>query len=198
MKPKHKRLLTVLLLLGVMGAAAAGVLSSFRQQLIYFYTPTELHEALGTGNFDLTRDIRVGGLVAKDSVYTTESGKTGFIITDMNQEIHASYTGLLPGLFREGQGVVAQGKLNDIGELVASTILAKHDEKYMPQEVVDALKKSGRWQEYSDGAQGARGGEDAPSYRSPSFAFGSGSRHKALRTDDGNAVSSGDDDDSAK
>ena len=150
MKAKHKRLLTVLLLLGVMGAAAAGILSSFRQQLIYFYTPTELHEALGTGTFDTTREIRVGGLVAKDSVYTTEAGKTGFIITDLDQEIHASYTGLLPALFREGQGVVAQGRLNNIGELVATTILAKHDEKYMPQEVVDALKKSGRWQESSD------------------------------------------------
>ncbi len=147
MKAKHKRLITVLLLLGVMGGAAAGILKSFQQQLIYFYTPTQLHEALGTGTFDLTREIRVGGLVAKDSVYHTEAGKTGFIITDLNQEIHASYTGMLPGLFREGQGVVAQGTLSDIGELKATNILAKHDENYMPPEVVEALKKSGRWKQ---------------------------------------------------
>jgi len=147
MKPKHRRLLTVISVLAIMGIAAGGILSSFREQLIFFYTPTDLHETLASGGFDRSRDIRVGGLVKEGSVYTTKAGKTGFVITDLSHEIHASYTGLLPALFREGQGVVAQGKFSDIGELKAATILAKHDEKYMPPEVAEALKKSGRWQE---------------------------------------------------
>ena len=146
MKPKHKRLLTVVGVMLVMGLASAGILSSFRQQLVFFYTPTDLHSTLARGDFDRSRDIRVGGLVKEGSIFTTATGKTGFVITDLSHEIHASYTGMLPALFREGQGVVAQGKFSDIGELNAATILAKHDENYMPKEVVDALKKSGRWQ----------------------------------------------------
>lgn len=146
MKPKHKRLVTVTCIIAVMGVAAFGILSSFREQLIYFYTPTDLHETLATGTFDRAREIRVGGLVKEGSIFTTKTGKTGFIITDLSHEIHASYMGLLPALFREGQGVVAQGTFSEIGELQAATILAKHDENYMPTEVVDALKKSGRWQ----------------------------------------------------
>ncbi len=146
MKPKHKRLLTVVFVMAIMGIALGGILSSFRQQLIFFYTPTDLHEALATGTFDRARDIRVGGLVKEGSIFTTKTGRTGFVITDLSHEIHASYKGMLPALFREGQGVVAQGTFSSIGELNAATILAKHDENYMPQEVVDALKKSGRWQ----------------------------------------------------
>lgn len=146
MKPKHRRLVTVLFTLAVMGLAAGGILTSFRDQLVFFYTPTDLHEKLATGSFDRSREIRVGGLVKEGSIYTTNTGKTGFVITDLSHEIHASYKGLLPALFREGQGVVAQGTFSSIGVLEASTILAKHDENYMPKEVVEALRKSGRWQ----------------------------------------------------
>jgi cytochrome c-type biogenesis protein CcmE len=139
-------MLTVIAVVVIMAAAAAGILSSFRQQLIFFYTPTDLHEAMGK-DFDDAREIRVGGLVKEGSVYHTQGGKMGFVITDLSHEIHASYTGMVPALFREGQGVVAQGHISSIGELEASSILAKHDENYMPREVVDALKKSGRWKQ---------------------------------------------------
>lgn len=146
MKPKHRRLLTVLGVVLVMGVASAGILSSFRQQLIFFYTPTDMYEAMANGTFSRTRESRIGGLVKDGSVYTTKTGVTGFIITDLTHEVHASYSGLLPALFREGQGVVAQGVFNDKDTFVASSILAKHDENYMPKEVVDQLKKSGQWQ----------------------------------------------------
>jgi cytochrome c-type biogenesis protein CcmE len=146
MKPKHRRLLTVLIVALVMGGAAAGILSSFRDQLIFFYTPTELYTSMAENRFERGREVRLGGLVKEGSIYRTKSGKTGFIITDLTHEVHASYTGLLPALFREGQGVVAQGQFNDKDTFVARTILAKHDENYMPREVVDALQKSGRWQ----------------------------------------------------
>lgn len=151
MKPKHRRLLKVLGVLVVLGIAAGGILTSFKQQLVFFYTPTDLYAAMASGTFDRTRESRLGGLVKEGSVYTTQAGKTGFIITDLTNEVHASYTGLLPGLFREGQGVVAQGRYNDADTFVAAQILAKHDENYMPQEVVDALKKSGRWQHIEQG-----------------------------------------------
>lgn len=146
MKPKHKRLLTVSGMIAVMAVAAFGILSSFREQLIYFYTPTDLQATLESGAFERNREVRVGGLVKEGSISTPQPGTTAFLITDLSHDIPASYTGLLPALFREGQGVVAQGKFSDAGQLQAATILAKHDENYMPQEVVDALKKSGRWQ----------------------------------------------------
>lgn len=146
MKPKHKRLMTVLFTLTVMGIALAGIVSSFRDQLIFFYTPTDLYTAMANGTFERGRELRIGGLVKEGSIYRSDSGKTGFIITDLTHEIHASYKGLLPALFREGQGVVAQGHLTAQDEFAAKTILAKHDENYMPKEVVEALKKSGRWQ----------------------------------------------------
>lgn len=146
MKPKHRRLLGVLFVVAVMGIAAAGILTSFRQQLVFFYTPTDLYAAIAESRFPRDRESRIGGLVKEGSIYTTQAGKTGFIITDLTNEVHASYTGMLPALFREGQGVVAQGRFDSADTFVAAQILAKHDENYMPQEVVDALKKSGRWQ----------------------------------------------------
>ncbi len=147
MKPKHRRLLVVLFTVTVMGLAALGILSSFRQQLIFFYTPTDLYQTMADGSFTRERVIRVGGLVKEGSIYRTTAGKTGFIITDGTHELHASYMGLVPALFKEGQGVVAQGQLKDTGSFDAASILAKHDENYMPKEVVDALKKSDRWQD---------------------------------------------------
>ena len=144
MKPKHRRLVWVLCSVAVMAAAAAVMLLSFRDQLIFFYTPTQWTEQPETRKSHATT-LRLGGLVKEGSVRTDADGTMHFIITDLSHEIPARYRGMLPALFREGQGVVAQGTVVD-GTLHARSILAKHDENYMPREVVDALKRSGRWQ----------------------------------------------------
>ncbi|MES2985018.1 MAG: cytochrome c maturation protein CcmE [Pseudomonadota bacterium] len=145
MKPKHKRLLFVLGSLAVMGLAATAILISFRDNMVFFYTPTQLNEKRHEARFDATRALRIGGLVKHGSIVNTPGG-IRFTITDLTTDIPASYRGLVPSLFRDGQGVVAQGVLAADGSITAATILAKHDETYMPRDVVDALKASGKWQ----------------------------------------------------
>lgn len=147
MKPKHKRLIFILGSLVVMALAAIVILYSFRENMVFFYTPTQLVEKKAQPDFISTRALRIGGLVKKGSTTNLGTGGIRFVITDMTHEIPVTYVGLVPSLFRDGQGVVAQGILADDGSLKAQTILAKHDETYMPREVVDELKKSGRWQE---------------------------------------------------
>ena len=97
-------------------------------------------------------ELRVGGLVKPGSLVKSEGGKISFVITDNAHDVAATYQGQVPDLFREGQGVVAEGALESPGKFHADTILAKHDERYMPREVVDALKKQGRWQEGGGGS----------------------------------------------
>jgi cytochrome c-type biogenesis protein CcmE len=112
---------------------------------VFFHSPTEVvqdHLAAGTR-------IRIGGLVKAGSVKRSNNLNIRFEVTDGKNEVPVHYQGLVPDLFREGQGVVAEGKMEPNGSLDADTVLAKHDERYMPKEVVDALKKSGRWQEGS-------------------------------------------------
>ncbi|PZP86607.1 MAG: cytochrome c maturation protein CcmE [Azospirillum brasilense] len=145
MKPKHKRLILVVLSVAVMGGAAAAVLSSFRDSLVFFYTPTQWQQKQQAGT-TTKAELRIGGLVKEGSVTTTDDGTMRFIITDLTHELPVRYRGMVPALFREGQGVVAQGSIGPDGTLTARTILAKHDENYMPREVVEALKQSGRWQ----------------------------------------------------
>lgn len=145
MKPKHKRLAVVMFSLAVMGLAAAMLLKSFQDNLIFFYTPTQWQEKNSAAGFDVTREVRIGGLVKEHSM-KNDGAEMRFAITDLNHDVPVTYRGMLPSLFREGQGVVAQGQFEN-GVFRAKTILAKHDEKYMPKEVVDQLKQSGRWQE---------------------------------------------------
>lgn len=141
MTPKYKRLSIILGGLVILGGAVGLTLSALNDNIVFFYGPTELTEMHVTPN----QSIRVGGLVEEGSVEHQGDGKTiHFIITDGKNTIPVVYTGLLPDLFREGQGVVAQGRMAG-GEFQATEILAKHDEKYMPPEVADALKKSGEW-----------------------------------------------------
>ena len=147
MKAKHRRLIFILGSLMVMAAAASVILYSFRDNMVFFYTPTQLADKKTQPDFIATRALRIGGLVKKDSVINQPSGGIRFTITDMTNEITVTYSGLVPSLFRDGQGVIAQGTLAADGALNAQTILAKHDETYMPREVVDELKKSGRWKE---------------------------------------------------
>jgi cytochrome c-type biogenesis protein CcmE len=110
---------------------------------VFFYSPSEVAQKAAQPGARL----RVGGLVKTGSVVKSADQTVAFVVTDGAHDLKVAYQGLLPDLFREGQGVVAEGVLESSGQMRAETILAKHDERYMPREVVDALKKQGRWQE---------------------------------------------------
>jgi cytochrome c-type biogenesis protein CcmE len=142
MKRKHRRLLVVLASLGLLGAASALVLTAVEDSLVFFYTPSDLVERPAPPD----SLFRLGGLVEAGSV-RKEGATTFFNVTDLTRTIPASYTGVLPDLFREGQGVVAEGTLNANGKFTAREVLAKHDETYMPKEVAEALRKSGQWRD---------------------------------------------------
>ena len=144
MKRKHKRLTFAAIGLCLLGVAAALVLTAFEESIVFFHSPTDIAE----GKVKIDRRVRLGGLVEDGSVKKQAGAVTAFRITDGANVIDVTYRGILPDLFREGQGVVTEGRLQ--GNLfVAEEVLAKHDENYMPPEVADALKKSGRWQEGS-------------------------------------------------
>ncbi len=144
MKRKHQRLMFVGFALLGLGAAVALVLTALEDNVVFFHSPTDVAEKkLPTG-----RAMRVGGLVVENSVKRGGDGLTvAFEITDMSNTLPVVFTGILPDLFREGQGVVAEGELKTDGVFAAREVLAKHDENYMPPEVADALKKSGQWKE---------------------------------------------------
>ena len=138
---RRRRLLWILLLLLGVGGAAALALSALQQNINLFYTPSQI--ARGEAPRD-TR-IRAGGMVEKGSLQrSADSLDVRFVVTDFNKSVVITYRGILPDLFREGQGIVALGKLNASGEVAADEVLAKHDEKYMPPEVTKALKDSGQ------------------------------------------------------
>jgi cytochrome c-type biogenesis protein CcmE len=144
MTRKRRRLYLVLAGMVSLGVAASLVLVAFNDNLVFFYSPTDLK----TKSVPFERQLRIGGLVEEHSVERTADGRTiDFRVTDGNNTVGVTYTGTLPDLFREGQGVVAEGVLRRDGTFKASNVLAKHDEKYMPPEVAEALKKSGHWQE---------------------------------------------------
>jgi len=148
MTRKRRRLYVVLGGLALLAVVSALVLSAISDNLVFFYSPSDLQ----TKNIPEGRSIRIGGLVEAGSVKREADGRTlDFRVTDGNSAVAVVYKGDVPDLFREGQGVVAEGKL-DHGTFRAASVLAKHDENYMPREVVDALKRSGHWQE--TGAQG--------------------------------------------
>ena len=143
MTRKRRRLYIVLGGVALLGAATALVLSAFSDNLVFFYSPSDI----AAQHVPDGRYIRIGGLVAQGSVRREADGRTlDFRVTDGKTALPVTYQGDVPDLFREGQGVVAEGKLEH-GTFRAATVLAKHDEKYMPPEVVDALKRSGHWQE---------------------------------------------------
>jgi cytochrome c-type biogenesis protein CcmE len=137
---KQRRLYFVLLGMLALGAAVALVLTAISDSLVYFYSPTDIvSQRIPEG-----RRMRIGGLVEEGSV--KKDGKTvAFKVTDITNALPVVYAGILPDLFREGQGVVVEGRMEKDGLFHASEVLAKHDEKYMPKEVADALKKSGQW-----------------------------------------------------
>lgn len=140
MRRKHQRLL-VLAAGGVLLAAAAGLtLVGLRGQIVYFVTPTELSQSAFPG-----QRIRLGGLVAQGSLRRESNGANHFSVTDGERTVEVRYVGLLPDLFREGQGVVAEGVWQSSMFFLAERVLAKHDENYMPSEVAEALKQRGEW-----------------------------------------------------
>ena len=130
------------LLLGGAGAAALAI-GALSDNVLYFYSPTDVH----TKHITPGTAFRVGGIVVPKSVHHGHGMALQFAVTDGKNAVPVSYTGDVPSLFREGQGCVAIGRLDDKGVFLADQVLAKHDEKYMPPEVVDALKRSGRWKE---------------------------------------------------
>ncbi len=143
MTRKQQRLTMIAGAGAVLAVAAALVLFALRDQIVFFYSPTEIAEkSLAPG----TR-VRLGGLVEDGSVVRADDGSVRFSVTDTAKSVSVEFHGLLPDLFREGQGVVAEGAIAADGGVAADTVLAKHDERYMPREVVDALKAQGVWKE---------------------------------------------------
>ena len=136
MTPRRKRLLAVIAIVGGVAAATALAMLAFQDNLLYFYNPTQVV----AGEAPSGRTFRIGGLVTQGSLQKTEGTlKIRFMVTDFKESIPVNYEGLLPDLFREGQGVIAHGRMGDNGEFVADEVLAKHDENYMPPEVADSL-----------------------------------------------------------
>lgn len=142
MTPKRRRLWLLLGSLGVLGVAVTLVLSALNDNLVFFYSPTQVAEK----TISPTRHFRLGGLVEPGSVKKAGS-EVRFTVTDTHKTLAVVYRGLLPDLFREGQGVIVEGSLGSDGVFVAREVLAKHDEKYMPPEVARAIKEAGQWKE---------------------------------------------------
>ena len=137
---RRKLLLTVIFIVTGMGIATALALKAFQENLLYFYSPAQIAK----GEAPTNRPFRIGGLVKVGSVVRdAKSLAVRFVLTDTLKEISVDYDGILPDLFREGQGIVANGSLRPDGTFTASEVLAKHDENYMPKEVADALKAAG-------------------------------------------------------
>ena len=144
MNPRKRRRLFFAVAMVLAGAGGAAlVLTALKDNVLYFYSPSDLaakHVPPGV-------DFRIGGLVQRGSLKRGPGAMVHFLVTDGRATVPVAYNGVLPDLFREGQGVVASGALDGSGLFTASEVLAKHDERYMPPEVVDALKRGGRWKE---------------------------------------------------
>jgi cytochrome c-type biogenesis protein CcmE len=140
MTRKQRRIVLIASGLGVLLVAVLLVLSALKDSIVFFNTPTDVAEKPGAR-------IRLGGLVATGSVTKGDALSVRFEVTDGNRTIPVTFQGILPDLFREGQGVVAEGALDSSGVFKADNVLAKHDERYMPKDVADALKKQGHWKD---------------------------------------------------
>jgi cytochrome c-type biogenesis protein CcmE len=140
MSPKQRRALFIVIGLAVAAAVLALVLNAFKQNLVFFFTPSQIAANEAPKN----KAFRLGGLVTEGSLVKSADGlSVGFQVTDTKQSVKVSYKGILPDLFKEGKGVVAQGQIDASGVFIAAEVLAKHDENYMPPEAAEALKKAG-------------------------------------------------------
>ena len=142
MKPRHRRAMWIVAGLCGLGIAAGLVLNAFQSNLVFFYTPSQI----ASGEAPKSKKFRLGGLVEDKSLKRIGDGSVGvmFVVTDSAKSIPVRFNGILPDLFKEGRGVVAQGQLGDDGLFVASEVLAKHDENYMPPEAAEALRRAGK------------------------------------------------------
>lgn len=140
---KRRRLYFAVALVLAGGIGAAGVVTALKKNVLYFYSPSDL----AANHVQPGVNFRIGGLVEKGSLRRGPGTMVHFVVTDGRTTVPVAYDGVLPDLFREGQGVVASGALDGSGLFTASEVLAKHDERYMPPDVVDALKRAGRWKE---------------------------------------------------
>jgi cytochrome c-type biogenesis protein CcmE len=143
MTRKQKRMTTIMGGLAVLGLAAGIALYALSDAIVFFYTPSEV----AAKQVQPGQRIRLGGLVENGSLVRGTDANISFIVTDMTKTLPVTYRGQLPDLFREGQGVVAEGSLDATGTFLADTVLAKHDETYMPKDVADRLKEQGVWRE---------------------------------------------------
>ena len=142
MNAKYRRLFITIIIILTLGLATKLILMALEDNIVYFYTPNDLIEKFGDTK-NIQNKIRIGGLVLESSI-KKEGEKTLFMITDRKKEVKVEFKGPLPDLFREGQGIVAEGMFQN-NNFIASEVLAKHDENYMPPEVADALKKNNVW-----------------------------------------------------
>jgi cytochrome c-type biogenesis protein CcmE len=158
MTRKQRRLVMIAAAGGILVVAAVLVLTALRDSIVFFNSPTDIaekHVAPGAR-------IRLGGLVAPGSLVRGDNLEVKFAVTDGKGSIPVTYRGILPDLFREGQGVVAEGTVDASGLFKADSVLAKHDERYMPKEVADALKKQGHWKEESGKSSGTSAVQPGP------------------------------------
>ncbi|MEQ1816744.1 MAG: cytochrome c maturation protein CcmE [Nitrosomonas sp.] len=146
MKPRHKKLAIITAGVAALGIASALVLNAFQSNLVFFFSPSQV----AAKEAPIGKSFRIGGLVEEGSVKREDSSTTvRFAVTDTAKTIPVVYTGILPDLFREGKGVVAQGKISVDGIFMADEVLAKHDENYMPPEAAEALEQAGKAQKAS-------------------------------------------------
>ena len=139
MKPRHKKLALIVLVLAILGVAVALVLNAFNSNLVFFFSPTQV----ANGEAPTARAFRIGGLVEAGSIRREADGlTTRFVVTDTAKSMPVTYTGILPDLFKEGKGVVAEGRLGPGGLFAATQVLAKHDENYMPPEAASAIEQA--------------------------------------------------------
>jgi cytochrome c-type biogenesis protein CcmE len=140
---KRQRILLVVLVLLLSGGASALVLTALQSKTAFFVSPSDLAQ----GKIGAGRELRIGGRVAAGSIRQGADGGVRFVLTDEKHQVPVVFRGILPDLFREGQGIIAEGTVDRAGVFEASEVLAKHDERYMPKDVAEALKRSGRWNE---------------------------------------------------
>jgi Cytochrome c-type biogenesis protein CcmE len=144
MKPRHRKLALIALVVALLGVAVGLVLNAFQSNLVFFFSPTQV----ASGEAPTGRAFRIGGLVEEGSVRREADGlTTRFVVTDTARTIPVVYTGILPDLFKEGKGVVAEGKLGADGLFAATQVLAKHDENYMPPEAAHAVEQAQKAQQ---------------------------------------------------
>ncbi|MEI2767589.1 MAG: cytochrome c maturation protein CcmE [Nitrosomonas sp.] len=146
MKPRHKKLAMIVAGVAALGVASVLVLNAFQSNLVFFFSPTQV----AAKEVPIGKSFRIGGLVTEGSVQREDTSTTvHFSVTDTSHTIPVVYTGILPDLFKEGKGVVAQGKMSDRGIFEADEVLAKHDENYMPPEAAEALERAAKAQKAS-------------------------------------------------